>query len=58
MPVRLYNKVSALLRIDSLVYHRSKIAIRNMGSIPNDRRLKADTVAIIGAGPSGLTAAK
>jgi cation diffusion facilitator CzcD-associated flavoprotein CzcO len=29
-----------------------------MGSIPNNTRLKVDSVAIIGAGPSGLTAAK
>jgi cation diffusion facilitator CzcD-associated flavoprotein CzcO len=29
-----------------------------MGSMPVERRLEADSVAIIGAGPSGLAAAK
>ncbi|KAI5358637.1 putative flavin monooxygenase, FAD/NAD(P)-binding domain superfamily [Septoria linicola] len=29
-----------------------------MGSIPHERRFKADTVCIIGAGPSGIAAAK
>ncbi|KAM0721672.1 hypothetical protein Q7P37_002597 [Cladosporium fusiforme] len=29
-----------------------------MGSIPNERRFKADSVAVIGAGPSGIAAAK
>ena len=29
-----------------------------MGSIASERRFKADTVAVIGAGPSGLAAAK
>jgi cation diffusion facilitator CzcD-associated flavoprotein CzcO len=29
-----------------------------MGSMPVERRLKAETVAVIGAGPSGLAAAR
>jgi cation diffusion facilitator CzcD-associated flavoprotein CzcO len=29
-----------------------------MGSMPAERRLKAETVAVIGAGPSGLAAAR
>ena len=33
-------------------------AIRIMGSMPAERRLKAETVAVIGAGPSGLAAAR
>lgn len=33
-------------------------SIRTMGSIPDERRFKADSVAVIGAGPSGIAAAK
>jgi len=44
------------------IVHTARVATalreRAMGSISSERRLKAESVAIIGAGPSGLAAAK
>jgi len=36
----------------------SQYTVRTMGSMPVERRLNAETVAVIGAGPSGLAAAR
>lgn len=61
------NKCAFLSRIPVLKVkapHRAycesarTIRKRTMGSVSNTQRFKADTVAIIGAGPSGLAAAK
>lgn len=55
---RLYSRLLRLASGGDLVHLKGHISTRTMGSILNNNRLKVDSVAIIGAGPSGLTAAK
>jgi hypothetical protein len=55
---RPYSRLLRLASGGGSVHLKGYISTRNMGSIPNNTRLKVDSVAIIGAGPSGLTAAK
>jgi NADPH-dependent glutamate synthase beta subunit-like oxidoreductase len=55
-----YTSISEFLLFKVGRYNQSYrfSTIQIMGSMSVERRMKADSVAIIGAGPSGLAAAK
>jgi len=53
------GRLSVTLHLSQFYYRLSVRCLSvKMGSLPAERRLKVDSVCIIGAGPSGLAAAK